>query len=383
MPAWLKVCCPGVKKLELDDCRLTPHLPDLPPPAPAAAPAPPPHHGSSAPLTCQHLRRIDISFHDDDDNGDNGSGGEQWRQHVRQQLAALPSLTSLVAYDDQWLLEPALVSTTLTSLSLTSTFSAQRVAHLAVQFPNLRRLHADFLALDDAGLEALLRLPRLKWLCVEGFNLLRRSHAHRAWAVRHLGVVKLDVGALALLPLEGIKTCTLHPLAWCTPSSDARAVARVAEAVRRWDGLLTARWGRVQVEGRDTAALLTTLGPLLAALPAAQGRAAHVFGICDATPATVQALGQQLPGTVATLHLSRSSMQPEAWLALLPSLPATVTELRLGGYPTEEELVALCVGAVRRVRVAVGSDVLAGTLKRVERLLAEQGRELLVTLVQG
>ncbi len=374
MPAWLKVCCPTVSSLEVEDCSLTPHLPDLPPPAPAAAPAPPPHRCRPAPLACQHLQRINVQAFG---MGDGGGDALQEQQHIRQQLAALPSLTSLAMDSFEWMPEPALVSTTVTSLSLPPSDSMQHVPHLAAQFPNLRQLDGWGLTLDDAGLEALLRLPHLERLSVWDFDL-QRSHAHHAWAVRHLGVGTLDVGPFARLPLDGVRAVSVWGLMQTiAPSGDAQAVARVAEAVRRWGGLGTEG---VEVDGRDTAALLTTLGPLLAALPAEQRTEVEINDVRDATNATLRALGQQLPAGVATLRLTRCTLQPDAWPVLLPSLPASVTKLflRFSLGPTEDQLVALCGAAVRPVTLSAWCNT-AATVGRVKERLAELGKEQLVT----
>ncbi len=398
MPAWLKVCCPNVSSLKVEGT-LTQHLLDLPPRPPArAASASPPGQGRPSLLTCQHLQSINMSLNhddeddddDDEDDGDDDGGGgggggggghmPQWRQHIRQQLAALPSLTSLVTFNDQWMREPALVSTSITSLVFEDYDNTPHLTHLAVQFPNLRELDAWDVTVDDAGLEALLRVPHLERLSVQRFSL-QRSHAHRTWAVRQLSIGILDVGALARLPLDSIQACSFQDAPWFTPSRDAQAVARVAEVVRHRGGLGTEGQGRVMVQGRDTAALLTTLGPVLAALPAAQRRQVSISNLQDATAATLQALGQALPGSVTSLQLWDCSLQPAAWPTLLPSLPATVTELQLhfSVAPTEEQLMAMCGDAVRCITVDVWG-VTADTLQRVRKRLAEMGEAQLVFL---
>ncbi len=399
MPAWLKVCCPNVSSLKVEGCRLTPQLLDLPPPPAAPAASCSLHtQGQPSPLTCQHLQRIDFSLNhddeDDDDDEDGGGGGgggggghmPQWRQHIRQQLAALPSLTSLDTDDTQWMLEPALVSTSVTSLGVPFCSSTQRVAHLAVQFPNLRQLDAAALTVDDdAGLEALFRLPHLERLSVYAFHL-QRSHAHRAWAVRHLTVEDLDVAAHARLPLESVQTCTVEDGGWIRPASDAQAVARVAEAVGRWGGLGVSWDAALHVGGLDAPALLTALGPLLAALPAAQWRELNVgLGPQGASPSFLQALGQALPRSTQVLRLWDCAPQPEAWPALLPGLPASVTFLWLWcaeRAPTEDQLVALCGAAVRPINVAMRPRTPPGdVVESVARRLAQQGKEQLVTLL--
>ncbi len=403
VPAWLKVCCPNVTSLKVEDCAVAPHLQSQPwsPAAPPAAPAPPsgtapqPRRSGPAPLTCQHLQSVTFAH-----KGGAGSRSllfrwgitwerqaaahAQWQQHVREQLAALPSLASLATREDEWMLGPALVSTSLTSLSFGGGDDSRRAPHLAVQFPNLRQLRAEDLTVDDDEMEALLLLPRLERLSVGGFNL-QRSHVHRAWTVRHLEAGGVDVDSLARLPLEGVQTFSVHyGRVSVVASGDAQAVARVAEAVRRWGGAATVPHPRgcVEVErGASMAAVLTTLGPLLAALPAAQRRGVALREVEGIAPVTLQALGQQLPASVASLRLLDCALQPEAWPALLPSLPATVAELQLSlrRPPTEEQLVAVCEGAVRRVRVAC-SRLPPDVVKRVNKRLAGMGKEHLVVV---
>ncbi len=385
VPAWLKVCCPDVKFLQLKSCMLTPHWPAPPtPPAAAAAASSSPHtHGQPSPLTCQHLGHVNMFWHDDDTDDDTDDNRDEWRQHIRQQLAALPGLTSLQTDNADWMLEPALSSSSLTWIDVLFGGNVQLVPHLEVQFPSLRQLESFFLTVDDAWLEALFRLPHLERLSVFGFSL-QRSHAHRAWAVRHLGVYELGVASLARLPLDGVHSCVLLPGGHVMPSGDAQAVARVVDAVRRWGGLgEDAAQGGGCVSGKDTAALLTTLGPLLAALPVAQRSGAGISNMWRITPATLLALGQQLPPSITFVALWSCSLQPEAWPALLPSLPAAVAKLSLSfshwQAPTEEQLVALCGAAVRHIQVSVrGVTVPADTLRRVEQRLAEMGAEQLV-----
>ncbi len=138
------------------------------------------------------------------------------------------------------------------------------------------------------------------------------------------------------------------------PSADAWAVARAAQAVRRWGGLGGGSHS-LSIRGEDVAAQLATLGPLLAALPAEQRRVT-THGLRGATAQQVQQLGQQLPASVRCLHLYCHSLAPGAWGALLPSLPASVEELRLeyGSHDLDEEQVlALRDAAVRPIRVVV------------------------------
>ncbi len=394
VPAWLKVCCPNVTSLKVEHCTLTPHL--LGRAATRAAALTPPgssaQHAAPAPLTCRALSNIYVNIpimtgesSDDNDDDDDDNGGSRnrvrWQRHVCRQLAALPSLTSLAMGPAGHLLRPTQVSTSLTSLHITECYDARRAARLAAQFPNLRHLDARHLTADDATLESLLGLPCLERLAVWGFDL-QHCHAEAPWAVRHLAVTDLDVGSFARLPLDGVQTCTLgEDEGQVFPTGDVQAVARVAEAVRRWGGL--GREARVAVYGYSAAAVLATLGPLLAALPAAQRREVSVSDSRDAAPATLQALGRQLPAGVAVLRLKNCTLQPEAWRVLLPSLPATVAELRLQltVWPREEQLVALCGAAVRRVRVAV-RGLSQGALERVMGCLVQLGKAQMVDLVR-
>ncbi len=337
VPAWLKVCCPNVTSQEVRGCTLTPHVLAQPsPPAAAASSSVQDTAGEGpTPLTCQHLRRINMGGLW---VGGGGNGEQhQQQQHIRQQLAALPSLTSLATAHYEWLREPAMVSATITSLAVGSWDGAQPSSHLAAQFPNLRQLDAGSLTLDDAALEALLRLPHLE----RDFSL-QRSHAHRAWRRPvHLCVDELDVGAFARLPLDGVQAVSMRGLVQTVvPSSDAQAVARVAEAVRRWGGLAMERRTYMCAQGEDQAALVATLGPLLAALPAAQRSAVGIMSMAGASAATVQALGRQLPDDVGMLQLLICTLQPDAWPALLRSLPAGVARVELVCTPSRRRAAA-------------------------------------------
>ncbi len=388
VPAWLKVCCPDVTCFTTTGCSLTAHVLDVPPPPPArqtAAPGAPTPRSSGtsgkAPLTCRSLQDFTMSVAMD--RGGDAGDEQRQQQHIRQELAALPNLTYLQSCHSGWMLvEPARAMATVTSLSASHDGAPCSAAHLAAQFPNLRELQAWDTDVDDAGLEALLRLPHLERLTVAGFSL-RRSHARRAWAGRCLTVKELDVKSFARLPLEGIPGCSFTGRVMVVPSRDARAVARVAEAVGRWGRMRTAMWDRglVEVDGADVAALLATLGPLLAALPAAQCKGLHIRSMRDVVATVLPALFHQLPGSVQELGLHGwGALHPAAWPALLPSLPATVATLRVeqGLDAEEEELVALCVGAVRRIKVRDWriNQFIAG---HVEQRLAKMGKEQLVT----
>ncbi len=375
VPAWVKVLCPNATKLDLGGNTLAPH--------PLHQPTPHPH--------LQELRWV--HRWDADDH-------PPLAEHVRQQLAALPSLTSLSLFDLDWAggeeedeqQARRLISRTVTRLNLRIggpvVGMSEMLQRLPTQFPHLRQLDAAIVTVDDDGLEALLRLPHLEHLTVHAFSL-QRSHAHRACLWADLSLAQLDVGSFACLPLDSIPACRCW---WeVQPSTDAAAVARVAQAVSRWCGLRRAGENEWYISGKDVAALATTLGPLLAALPTEQQRRVTIHGVRDTTPQQVQQLGQQLPPGVTTLRLRHYTLSPDAWAALLPSLPATVEELRLGHtYPplTEQQVVAVCQAAVRPIRVVVslsrgGPDLSEQDLLRIRASLVgpEQGPSL-VTLVE-
>ncbi len=375
VPAWVKVLCPNAAELELGWDALAPH--------PLHQPRPHPH--------LQHLR-WERTWDADQD--------PPLAEHVRQQLAALPSLTSLALRDLSW--EGAegedgerqarrLISGTVTRLEFPHDSdmegTSRALVRLPTQFPNLRELRAWDAFVDDDGLEALLRLPHLERLRVRGFDL-QRSHAHRVCLWADLRVGQLDVGSFARLPLDGIPVCSDWWLV--RPSADEAAVTRVAQAIRRWCGM-GGGMSRLDLSGEDVAALVTTLGPLLAALPAEQQRRVTIHDVRDATPQQVQQLGQRLPPTVAMLTLDSYTLAPDAWSALLPSLPATVEELRLRWiYPalTEQQVVTLCQAAVRPVTVVVhlsmgASGLSERDLERIRSLLTGPGPgPSLVTLVE-
>ncbi len=362
VPAWVKVLSPNVTKLELGRSTLAD--------PPLRQPMPHPH--------LQHLKWYQP--------GDN----PPLAQHVRQQLAALPSLTSLELWNLDWADEEEeegqqqqqqqdagrLISRSVTRLQLfdESLSETWKVQHLHTQFPCLRELVTDGTCVDDDCLEALLQaLPHLERLSVDGFRL-QRSHAHEAWPWRDFSARRLHVDSFARLPLDGIPACSWL---WVVPSSDAAAVARVAQAVKRWG---SARY--LDIIGGDFTALLTTLGPMVAAQPAAQQRGLCISDLRDVTPQQLQQLGQHVPATVSMLCLRTYCLAMDTWSALLPSLPASVTALRLLPVSpplTEQQVLALCQAAVRPIWVDLGS-LNQEQLKHVRTILSLLAPTALVTL---
>ncbi len=116
----------------------------------------------------------------------------------------------------------------------------------------------------------------------------------------------------------------------------------------------------VHFQGDECESILTTLGPLLAAVPGGQFRRVSVFldeyAPGAVTPEQVRRMGQLLPTCVTRLTVRIDGpIAPGAWRALLPSLPASVERVELQGMSfTEQELVDMCVAATRRVTVVVG-----------------------------
>ncbi len=381
-PAWVKVLCPNAKSLDLCWDTLAPL------------------HQPQPPRQVESLRWERAWAADQD---------PPMAEHVRQQLAALPSLTWLTVGSLSWSTEAEedepqarrLISSSLTKLEVTSAHDTDRsrrlLQRLPTQFPNLKEVslmeQRNQLGdpIDDDGLEALLSLPHLERLRVWGLQL-RRSHAHRAWPLKRLEVNDLDVDSFARLPLGSIPACGGRREV--LPSADAAAVARVAQAVQRWgtlcDGHGLDRW---RVNCQDFAALLVTLRPLLAALPVAERCDGTLLRLRDVTPQQVQQLGQQLPPGVTSLHIYMYELSVDAWAALLPSLPAEVTELDFGtAVPelTEEHVLALCRAAVRPVRVEIKfgrsepffAQLTEQDLERIRGALAgPDGQPGLVTLV--
>ncbi len=345
VPAWLRVLCPNVTRLEMVTERLSPHL----------LLSPPAQH--------QQLQCLEwLQF------------GEPpalpLMLHMRRQLAALPSLASLTVRGLDWAAEDddeqqaaRLISSTVTRLQLDSLrFSValdncEWLRRLPTQFPSLVELDAgDLTVRDDTLLVLLCRLPHLRRLTVNSARLAH-SHVGMAWPWQELSALELDVDSFARLPLDRIPACTVS--GGVRPSADPAAVAAVAQAVRRWGGLRADRdeWW-IDGGGGGFAALLATLGPLLAALPATQQRQVTLTDVQDTMPQQLQQLGQRLPPSVATLRFRNCTLAEGAWPALLPSLPATVEELNvkcMNGPLTVEQLAVLCQAAARPIRVAVAS----------------------------
>ncbi len=155
-------------------------------------------------------------------------------------------------------------------------------------------------------------------------------------------------------------------------------MARVAAAIKRSGGLV---WdAALQVIGEDSTALLTTLRPLLAALPADQLGTITISDLRVDTPIVLQQLGQQLTPSVRTLCLRDCVWAPTAFPALLPSLPPTVSCVSLGwhrGFDAKldkECVLAICSAAVRPITVELGfRHVPEEALARIRTCLAQQG----------
>ncbi len=366
VPMWLPLVCPNVTTLFCSTSTITEHLPL---PAPPTTQRPATTSPALPPVACQHLQDFKLTVR-------GGTLSAPQAQHLRQQLAALPSLASLTLWDSTNM-AAELHSTSTTRLSLEWDEGDRWPAalqRLPAQSPNLVELRTPSrCALDDAGLEAMLRMRSLRRVQV-GEVHLERSHAHRACTWEQLSLWTLDVDQVARLPLEGI--LQVHALS-VHPSRDAQAVTRVATAVKRWRGLGAEIFGGFHIDSKDPAALLTTLRPLVEALPAEQQHDISIaMGSAALTPGVLQQLGQQLPPAVHTLRLSGWSWAREAWAAVLPSLPATVTRLELAWWsapPQEEDhLLALCAGAVRPITVAV-RDLRDEDQQHIRTKLAQQG----------
>ncbi len=381
MPAWFRELCPNAAYLKL----LCAGLPKVPSPRPAPVP-----HRSLQHLIWEPLRSVDTST-------------EPIRRHVRQQLAALPSLTSLAACDLDWAARPAVISSSLTRLVLFSSADQRlppRVVHLPAQFPNLRELDGlKYLVVRDDELRALLGLPHLRTLKVA---VLAVSSSHRGWPwPQHLDLHLNGafVDALALLPLDHIPKCTVADSV-IMPSSDAARAERVAAAFRRWGAFNVQRDGSVllRLTSMHFAATLVSLPPFLRAAPP-QPITLSIVSAVDLTVAMVRRLAKRLMPNVHTLLFTHTSFAQPLWPALLPSLPPSVKVVHLmsGGQPpastpmvdmppapSVEQLRSLCLGAVRPIKVGVctpGSPAAHVLVQRVLATMVDAPAARLVSLV--
>ncbi len=381
VPMWLPVTCPNITSVYSCGCDVVarPILPPPPPPCSAASDRSPP----PAPAACHHLQSL--SFFSADH-----LTPRQLAWDLRQQLAALPSLSELTLWSTEGLLEEP-HSASVTRLRLDGygqedeqeeeQATVSMLRRLPVQFPGLVELDApQAFSLGDAGLEVLLGMRGLRRVAVRQLDL-QRSHAHRPCAWEQLSLATLVVDQLARLPLEGVQR--LQGRAGdVRPSRDAQAVARFAAAVKR---SVTLCCEPLDVHGEDAAALLATLRPLLEALPSAEERrSVGVSGLHVGAPDVLRELCQQLTPGVEALRLRGCMWRPEAFPALLPSLPATVARVDvhtdlMTPESREGAVLAVCRAAVRPVEVGVALPAKARA--RVLSRLAKE-RNTRVTLVE-
>ncbi len=364
VPAWLRELCPNVMRLAL----VGTGLPTSPPPQPA----PPPHLSLQTLIWNPHAS-VDTS-------------ADPIRRHVRQQLAALPSLTSLTTRDLDWAARPVFISGSVTRLDLFGSFVQclpPPLVHLPTQFPNLTELEgAKYLVVRDDDLRALLRMLHLQRL---GVFMLELQDSHRAgpWP-QHLDVraVSTSVDTLALLPLDRVPKVTMAQ-GLIMPSRDAARAERVAAASRRWGAFGVKEEGRVWLSfsSTDFLAFLTTLPPFLRAAPPQPA----ILDIVTATGMTVEKrqLAALLTPNISALQFTHAPI----WPRLLPSLPPSVTvlgmhiermpvglpEAALGQMPSVQQVLSLCLGAVRPVTVRVTSHGGTGATPLVQRVLATMG----------
>ncbi len=368
VPAWLSVVCPHLEGWDAGNGFVTRHLGALPPETTAVAERPAPLPRLRELCWCPEERMT-----------------REASEHVRRQLAALPSLAYLDV-TELWLMQGQL-SGSVTELRVWSGFEADHAARIAELLPNLRHLDLtqcqDEPLIDDAGLEALMyRLPRLEKLSVAGLAL-QRSHVHRFWPWPLFEVDEVDIDSFARLPLELIPACTLSRDV--IPSTDAQAVVRVAKALRRWDAACT----RLSIKASDMGALLVTVAPLCReALDAQQACRVAIEGMEVATAAHVLQLGQQLPPHVSALQVHATFVDPGARRALLPSLPASVLELKMNALVLpewQEEVVSVCSTAVRPIKLRLASwyrgEFANEQVRQQLRARAEAASNRLVTLL--
>ncbi len=362
MPAWFRELCPSTAHLALVGVDLST--------TPASRPAPTPHRSLQR-LIWKPLPSLDTAT-------------ALIRRHVRQQLAALPSLTSLTARDLDWAAGPALVSGSVTCLELYADFDERQsppLLHLPAQFPNLSDLDGwRYLVVRDADLRTLLTAPHLQTLGVS-VVALQDSHRGGPWPQRlDLYVQTMHVDSFALLPLDRIAKCSIFD-SRIMPSSDAARAARVAAAFGRWRTFRAGRDGHVLLRfaGGNFPPLLTSLPPFLrAVLP--EPVTLDIVEASDLTLEWLRRLAPLLASHVRVLRFTSTSFTPSLWPRLLPSLPPSVATLEL---TTESipwmplmglgQLRSLCLGAVRPIKVVVCTPGRPDAEVLVHRVLAAMG----------
>ncbi len=371
MPAWFRELCPSATQLALLHTDL--------PAGMASRLAPVPH------------RRLETLIWDP--RSSLVTSTDPIRRHLQQQLAALPSITSLATTDLTWATRPALISSSLTRLELSrgpDEHPPPLFTHLPTQFPGLRDVDGHIhLILRDADLRALLRVPHLQTLTACALDL-SDSHRGGPWPQQlHLHLQVACVDALALLPLDRIPKCTIVQ-GLINPTLDAAGAKRVANALRRWGAFNAQQDGSALLRflAMDSAAVLASLPAFLAAAPQ-QPTTLDIITANGLKLGSLRQLAALLTPNVHTLRFTDDTFAPEVWPMFLPSLPLSVTALELQAHallphtdplPTADQLRSLCLAAVRPVKVRVVSRGDRATAL-VQRVLATMGRAQQARLV--
>ncbi len=352
VPVWLTALCPGATNLR----------------APGVAVKPPTHRTAASPPVNTSLTHI--MWYPPPGTPVTPAAA----RHVREQLAALPSLTNAALPQELIMMEGEhgaaggpihagltrlyCFKPTAGSLPSPAASGASLLARALALFPGVRELRTG-VTVDDAGLDALLgTLPgtaaaKLQLLKVSHFDL-KLSHVQQPWPWPKLEVDTLHVDSFALLPLERISSC--KAVYGVAPGGGAQEAARVAQALARW-----AETSREPPELKATIkqpeAELPALWRLMAALPAERQRTLSIASLPRITSHVLSELALHLPSSVQRVDFwDYHASDPDVWGALLPSLPASVRELSLVSVRepmTFGRIHTLCCQAVRPIALEV------------------------------
>ncbi len=256
---------------------------------------------------------------------------------------------------------------------------------------HLRELHIPYEFVSDAGMCALLELPRLTHLAVDSFEL-SSSHAHKPCSWQELIVCDyLEVLNLSKLPLQGL--CRLVAGRLVSNNAATLAADDVAAALANLPAschLTAPSHGMLELDCGSWLhhqTLLLLLLPVLARWEGVRALRINVDGDEDEDvandgqrllqPDTITAIASHLTHMPSCTALRLDNWIPHPACQLITALrPTHITRLVISGYSVQEQhLLLWCCGDAGRdmtVEVLDGCHVKpSGGLQRVREYLQQ------------